>query len=82
MNEEVMWQRVQDLQREAENRRLMGPRGLSLVGLLSSLALGLGRLLAGSRSRLVRSEPWPEDEPWPQDRSWPDGEPEKATDAA
>jgi hypothetical protein len=62
MNEEVMWERVKDVQREAENRRLMGSRGSSLMGLLSSLALSLGRSLAGSPSRLVRSEPWPEDE--------------------
>ena len=62
MNEDVMWQRVKDLQQEAENRRLMGPRG-SLLGLFSSLALSLGRSLAGAPSRLVRSEPWPEDEP-------------------
>ena len=33
-----------------------------VLGLLSSLALSLGRSLAGSTSRLVRSEPWPEDE--------------------
>jgi len=76
MNEEVMWERVKDVQREAENRRLMGPRGFSLVGLLSSLALSLGRSLGGSPSRLVRSEPWP------RDSSWPEDEPEKATDAA
>ena len=61
MNEEVMWQRVKDLQQEAENRRLMGPRP-SLLGVLSSLALSLGRSLAPAPSRLVRSEPWPEDE--------------------
>ena len=70
MNEEVMWQRVKDVQREAENRRLMGPRGSSLLGLLGSLVLSLGRTLAGSPTRLVRSEPWQEDEP------------EEATDAA
>ena len=63
MNEEVMWQRVKDLQREAENRRLMGSGGFSLVGVFSSLALSLGRSLAGSSSRLVRSEPWPKDDP-------------------
>jgi hypothetical protein len=61
MNEEVMWQRVKDFQREAENRRLVGPRP-SLVGLLSSLALSLGRSFATSPSRLVRAEPWPRDE--------------------
>jgi hypothetical protein len=61
MNEEVMWERVKDLQLEAENRRLMGPRP-SLLGLLSSLVLSLGRSFAPSPSRLVRAEPWPEDE--------------------
>jgi hypothetical protein len=71
MNEDVMWQRVKDLQQEAENRRLMGPRG-SLLGLFSSLALSLGRSLAGSPNRLVRAQPWPEDE----------FEPSKATDVA
>jgi hypothetical protein len=65
MNEEVMWQRVKDLQMEAENRRLMGPRP-SLLGLLSSLALSLGRSFAASPSRLVRAEPWPA-EPWSED---------------
>jgi hypothetical protein len=62
MNEEVMWQRVKDLQQEAENRRLMGPR-TSLIGLLGSLAISLVRSLAGSPSPLVRAEPRPEDEP-------------------
>ena len=62
MNEDVMWQRVKDLQQEAENRRLLGPRE-SLLGVFSSLALSLGRSFAGAPSRLVRSEPWPEDEP-------------------
>jgi hypothetical protein len=81
MNEDVMWQRVKDLQREAENRRLMGPRGSSLLGLFSSLALSLGRSLAGSPSRLVRADPWPA-EPVPGDKSWPDDEPRKATGAA
>jgi hypothetical protein len=61
MNEDVMWQRVKDLQLEAENRRLMDPRP-SLVGLLSSLVLSLGRSCAPSSGRLVRREPWPEDE--------------------
>jgi hypothetical protein len=62
MNEEVMWQRVKDLQREAENRRLVGPRP-SLIGVLSSLVLSLGRTLTPAPSRLVRSEPWPQDDP-------------------
>lgn len=58
VEEEVMWQRLIDVQREAENRRLVAPRG-SLIGLLSSLMLGLGRALtAGQSTRLVRAEPW------------------------
>ena len=76
MNEEVMWQRVKDIQREAENRRLMEPRGSWLLGLFSSLALSLGRSLGRSPRSLVRSEPWP------QDSSWPEDDAEKATDAA
>ena len=70
MNEEVMWQRVKDLQQEAENRRLMGPRA-SLIGLFSSLVLGLGRSLAGSSGRLVRAEPWPRDHSWTDEDSDP-----------
>ena len=61
MNEEVTWQRIKDVQQEAENRRLLGPRP-SLLGVLSSLVLGLGRSLAPAPSRLVRSEPWPEED--------------------
>jgi hypothetical protein len=57
MNEEVTWQRVKDFQMEAENRRLMEPRP-SLIGLLSSLALSLGRSFAPSGSRPVGAEPW------------------------
>ena len=56
-NEDVMWQRLLDVQREAENRRLIGRRP-SLIGQLASLGLGLARSLAGSPSRLVRAEPW------------------------
>jgi hypothetical protein len=56
MNEDVMWQRLQDVQREAENRRLYGPQP-SLVGLLASLGLSLVRSFAAP-SRLVRREPW------------------------
>jgi hypothetical protein len=75
MNEEVMWQRVKDLQREAENRRLIGPRG-SLIGLLISLVLGMGRSLAASSDRLVRAEPSP------VDRSWTDEDSDPAADVA
>jgi hypothetical protein len=56
MNEDVMWQRLKDVQREAENRRLLGP-GPSRFGLLASLTLGLGRSLLGSPSRIVRADP-------------------------
>jgi hypothetical protein len=75
MNEEVMWQRVKDLQQEAENRRLVGPHA-SLIGLFSSLVLSLGRSLAGSPSRLVRAEPQP------RDHSWTDGDSDPAADVA
>jgi hypothetical protein len=61
MNEDVMWQRVKDLQLEAENRRLMGPRP-SLIRLLSSLFLSLGRSFASSPSRQVGAETWPEED--------------------
>lgn len=59
-DEDVMWQRLLDVQREAENRRLIGRRP-SLIGLLASLGLSLTRSLQGSPSRLVRAEPWLED---------------------
>lgn len=51
VNEEVMWQRLKDIQREAENARLYGPhRQMSLA----QLAALLGRrvwLLAGLAMR-------------------------------
>ncbi len=38
LNEDVMWQRLKDIQREAENRRLYGDTTLnSLLGLLGTL---------------------------------------------
>lgn len=61
MNEDVMWQRVKDLQREAENRRLYGARP-SLIGLLGSLALSLARSFVASPSRPARAETWAEGE--------------------
>ena len=61
MNEEVMWQRVKDLQREAEDRRLYGARP-SLIGLLASLALSLARSFVPSPSRPMRSDTWTEGE--------------------
>jgi len=37
MNEDIMWQRLKDIQLEAENRRLYGPRNLpALVALRST----------------------------------------------
>ena len=48
MNEDVMWQRLQDLQREADNRRLFTqnalPRLLGLASLLGRRAWWLGGL--------------------------------------
>ena len=78
MNEEVMWQRVKDLQREAENRRLMGPRGSSLVGLSAwagrwadrqgvSSALSPGRKTARGQRMTRRRRPTP-----PSGRRGPD----------
>lgn len=59
MNEDVAWQRMQDVQREAENRRLHGARP-SLIGLLASLALSLGRSFVAPARRPVRTETWAE----------------------
>ena len=48
MNEDVMWQRLKDLQSETENRRLHGTTGAAhLVGLLAQRAW----LLAGLAMR-------------------------------
>jgi len=39
MNEDIMWQRLKDIQLEAENRRLYGPRNLpALVALATRRA--------------------------------------------
>ena len=47
MNEDPAWLRVQDLQREAENRRLV-------VGLPSfRMAAAIRRLAAGTRARVI-----------------------------
>jgi hypothetical protein len=61
MNEDVMWQRLQDVQREAENRRLMadsaaddqaGPGfGSRLRSALSAALLAASRRTASSKSR-------------------------------
>ena len=67
-NEEIMWQRLKDLQREAENSRLLaqnaGPVFVRLLGLLTSPvrgavhALGLApRWWAVSAEPLSHSDP-------------------------
>jgi hypothetical protein len=50
LNEDLAWQRVQDMQREAENRRLM-------MGSLSSSAISaLGRLIVRTLTRFRPQE--------------------------
>ena len=49
MNEDLAWLRVQDLQREAENRRLLGAAPLSTVA--STFRRVIVRFIANSRSR-------------------------------
>ncbi|HKW58917.1 MAG TPA: hypothetical protein VJR46_04095 [Candidatus Dormibacteraeota bacterium] len=59
VNEDVMWQRLKDLQMEAENRRLAGeagPTALDLVRLLVSRAW----LLAGLAMRRPPRATWVE----------------------
>ena len=58
VNEEVMWQRLKDLQREAENRRLAGGRNASVSW---ELIRFLGRrvwLLAGLAMRRPPRRTW------------------------
>ena len=51
MNEDLAWLRVQDMQREAENRRLMA--GSPMFGVVSALGRAIFRSLANVRSRRV-----------------------------
>jgi hypothetical protein len=55
MNEDLMWQRLKDSQREAENRRLSG-RG-STLGVLR-LLIGRAWLLAGLAMRRPPRPAW------------------------
>ena len=60
VNEDVMWQRLKDIQLEAENRRLYGPR----VPNVSDLVRMLGRrawLLAGLAMRRSPRRNWVDD---------------------
>lgn len=55
MNEDVMWQRLKDLQREAENRQLYGGQGLrEVLRLLAARAW----LLAGLAMRRPPRPAW------------------------
>ena len=57
VNEDVMWQRLKDLQMEAENRRLYGPRtpkALDVLRLLGQRAW----LLAGLAMRRAPHRNW------------------------
>ena len=57
VNEDVMWQRLKDLQMEAENRRLYGPRtprALDVLRLLGQRAW----LLAGLAMRRAPRRNW------------------------
>jgi len=54
MNEDLAWMRVQDMQREAENRRLMA--GSPLFGALSALGRVILRSLANARSRRTATQ--------------------------
>jgi hypothetical protein len=51
MNEDVMWQRLKDIQVEAENRRLYGPRNLPALVALVELLGRRAWLLAGLAMR-------------------------------
>lgn len=50
MNEDVAWQRVQDLQREMENSRLLATHGASALGrLVSGLAGRIRKAVRAAR---------------------------------
>ena len=52
-NEDVLWQRLKDIQVEAENRRLYGPRNLPVLVALVELLGRRAWLLAGLAMRRV-----------------------------
>jgi hypothetical protein len=54
MNEDLAWLRVQDMQREAENRRLMAASPTS--GAMSTLRRLMLRALANARSRTASTQ--------------------------
>jgi hypothetical protein len=61
-NEDLMWQRLKDVQREAENRALYGPRRPGLLRLLATRAwllagLAMRRPPRPNRAALGRSRP-------------------------
>jgi len=51
MNEDIMWQRLKDIQLEAENRRLYGPRNLPALVALAGVLGRRVRWLAGLATR-------------------------------
>ena len=55
-NEDLMWQRLKDAQREAENRRLYSPSSIDLIRLLVERAW----LLAGLAMRRPPRRSWSE----------------------
>ena len=58
MNEDVMWQRLKDIQQEAENRRLYGdPALVSLVALLRLLGKRVWWLAGLAMRRPPRRRP-------------------------
>lgn len=63
MHDEVMWERLKDAQREAENRRLVG--GASMLGALRLLAgrawHAVPRPRASMAARGLRPRWWAED---------------------
>lgn len=50
-NEDVMWQRLKDIQREVENRRLVGPRSMPSAWDLIQLLGRRAWLIAGLAMR-------------------------------
>jgi hypothetical protein len=56
MDEDLAWLRVQDLQREVENRRLMAS-SQPFASRTAKLALRVGRALAGLVSRQAGAKP-------------------------
>ena len=58
MNEDIMWQRLKDIQLEAENRRLYGPRNLpALVALAGVLGRRVWWLAGLATRRAQRRRP-------------------------